>query len=48
MTNIQLNRNRIVLPEIITEISSLGKDDEIIVSAEKNCVVVSKSKSVKK
>jgi ribosomal protein S6--L-glutamate ligase len=48
VTSTQLNRNRIVLPEIITEISGLSKDDEILVSAEKNCVVVSKSKSVKK
>jgi ribosomal protein S6--L-glutamate ligase len=48
VTNVQLNRKRIVLPEIITEISGLDKDDEILLSAEKNCIVVSKSKSVKK
>jgi ribosomal protein S6--L-glutamate ligase len=48
VTNVQLNRNRIVLPEIITGISELKKDDEILVSSEKNCIVVSRSKSVKK
>ena len=48
VTEVKLNRNRIVLPEIITEISGLGQDDDIIVSAEKNCIVVTKSKPVKK
>ncbi|MBU2561111.1 MAG: RimK family alpha-L-glutamate ligase [Nanoarchaeota archaeon] len=47
VTKVQLNRSRIVLPEIITEISGLRKDDEILVSAEKNCIVVSRSKEVK-
>ncbi len=48
VTNVQTNRNRIVLPEIITEASGLSKDDEILISAEKNCIVVTKSKAVKK
>ena len=48
VTDVKLNRNRIVLPEIITGISGLTKDDDILISAEKNCLVVTKSKSVKK
>jgi hypothetical protein len=48
VTNVKMNRNRIVLPEVITNLSGLGKDDDILITAEKNCVVVSKSKSVEK
>jgi ribosomal protein S6--L-glutamate ligase len=48
VTDVKLNRNKIVLPEIITDISGLGKDDDILISAEKHCVVITKSKSVKK
>lgn len=48
VTKIQLNRNKIVIPNIITEISNFKKNDEILISADKNCIIVSKSKSVNK
>ncbi|MFC1741708.1 RimK family alpha-L-glutamate ligase [Nanoarchaeota archaeon] len=48
MTNVQLNRERIILPKIITEVSGLEKDAGIIISAEKNCIVITKSKSIEK
>ncbi len=47
VTNVKLNRKRICLPEIITEISSFCEGDEILVAAEKNSVVISRSKKVK-
>ncbi len=48
VTDLKLNRNKIILPEIITGISGLCKDDDILISAEKHCIVITKSKSVKK
>lgn len=47
VSEVQLNRNRILLPEIVTEISGLTKDDEMLISADKNCMVISKSKKPK-
>lgn len=48
LSEVKLNRGRIVLPEIVTGLSGLENGDDIVVSAEKNCIVVTKSKSVKK
>ncbi len=48
VSSIQLNRDRIVMPNIVTEISGFKKDDEVLVSADKNCIIVTKSKSLKK
>ena len=48
ITKVQLNRNKIVIPDIITDISNLKKDDDILVSADKNCIIISKSKSINK
>ncbi|NQU79277.1 RimK family alpha-L-glutamate ligase [Candidatus Woesearchaeota archaeon] len=48
VTNIKTNRNKIVLPEIVTDISGFDNDDEVLVTAEKNCIVISKSNSVRK
>jgi len=47
VTPVLLNRNKLVLPEIITDITGFTKDDELLVAAEKNSIVISKSKCVK-
>jgi ribosomal protein S6--L-glutamate ligase len=46
VAKVQLNRNKLVLPEIVTEISGFGKNNELLISADKNCILISKSKSI--
>lgn len=48
VSSISMNRDRIVMPNIVTEITGFRKDDEVLVSADKNCIIVTKSKSLKK
>lgn len=47
VTNAKVTRNKLVLPDIVTEMSGLQEGDDILVAAEKNLIVVSKSKKVK-
>ncbi|MBW2967344.1 RimK family alpha-L-glutamate ligase [Candidatus Woesearchaeota archaeon] len=46
VSEVKMNRDQILLPKIATELSGLEKGDDILVSVEKNSIVVTKSKRV--
>jgi hypothetical protein len=43
ITGIDLDCGRILLPEIVTKMSGLGADDEILITASKHSVSITKS-----
>jgi len=46
IADVTFDKNRIVLPEIVTNLSQLSTGDEMLINVEKNSITISKSKSL--